>query len=51
MPLAKRVLKITPPVPRRMGGKDAGDDSSTFHIKFKSESDRNEVELEFNRNK
>ncbi len=43
MTLAKKVLKISPPVPRRMGGKSAEDDSSVFYLKFKSDSDRNEV--------
>ena len=46
MPLAKKVLKIAPPVPRRMGGKEVGDDSSMFHLKFKSEDDRTEVNTE-----
>jgi hypothetical protein len=43
MKFAKRVLRISPPVPRRMGHKEAGDDSSIFHLKFKSDSDRDEV--------
>ena len=43
MTFAKRALKISPPVPRRMGGKSADDDSSVFYLKFKSDSDRNEV--------
>ena len=43
MTLAKKVLKISPPVPRRMGGKSAEDDSSVFYLKFKSDADRNEV--------
>ena len=41
--MAKRVLKISPPVPRRMGGKSADDDSSVFYLKFRSESDRDQV--------
>ena len=44
MTLAKWVLKIYPPVPRRRGDKSTEDDSSVFHIKFKTESDRTEVE-------
>ena len=43
MPLAKKVLKISPPVPRRMGWKGDNDESSVFHIKFKTESGRDEV--------
>lgn len=48
MTRGKRALKISPPVPRRMGTKDAKDsdgDSSIFYVKFRSESDRCEVEF------
>ncbi len=46
MTRAKRVLKISPPVPRRMGNTDMEGDSSVFHIKFKTDSNRNEVATE-----
>ena len=42
LPFAKRVLKITPPVPRRRGW-DESDESCVFHIRFKTEKGRNEV--------
>lgn len=41
LPFAKRVLSITPPVPRRKGWEN--DESSVFHIRFKTEEGRNEV--------
>ncbi len=43
MGLAKKILKISPPVPRRMGCKGSDDESSVFYIKFRTESGRDEV--------
>lgn len=43
MTFAKWILKISPPVPRRMG---CSSDTSDFFIKFKSESERSEVGAE-----
>ena len=42
MTFAKYVIKITPPVPRRRGWEE-DDDSSVFHIKFKTHEGREEV--------
>lgn len=41
MTFAKYVIKITPPVPRRRGWEE-DDDSSVFHIKFKTHEGREE---------
>ena len=41
--LAKHVLKISPPVPRRKGWEDTDDETGIFYIKFKTGDGRDEV--------
>ena len=45
LPFAKRVLRIVPPVPRRVGWEKTR--SATFHIKFRTDRGMNEVSLVF----
>ena len=46
LPFAKRILKVTPPVPRRAGW-DKDDESSVFFIKFRTDDGRNEVRISY----
>ena len=41
LPFAKRVLSITPPVPRRKGWKN--DETCMFYIRFRTQEGRDEV--------
>lgn len=41
--LAKYVMKISPPVPRRKGWEDTDDETGIFYIKFKTSNGRDEV--------
>ena len=45
LPFAKRVLSISPPVPRRKGWHN--DETSVFHIRFRTEEGRDEVSQNF----
>ena len=50
MPMAKNVIKISPPVPRRKGWDEEDEETSVFHIKFKTERGRDEVSQRFRKN-
>lgn len=43
--LAKNVLKISPPVPRRKGWEDTDEETGIFYIKFKRSEGRDEVRV------